>query len=132
MILTILNWQYLIIPATATVKCISHYGNPPAILRWLIQIFFFIEVLLSFKHFVRFLGDQEIAPLHPQTNSTEPDQPRVFSATSVVQLPATKERHSKILKCVSYHDYYSSRTVAIEAKLDVRCKFYKSFLKNYF
>lgn len=89
--------------ATATVKCVSHYGNPPAILKW-------------------FLGDQEIAPLHPQANSTEPDNPRTWSAASVVQIPATKERHLMPLKCLAFHEFYSARTVGVEAKLDVRCE----------
>lgn len=89
--------------ATATVKCVSHYGNPPAVLKW-------------------FLGDQEIAPLHPQANSTEPDNPRTWSAASVVQIPATKERHGLLLKCLAFHEYYSARTVGVEARMDVRCK----------
>lgn len=89
--------------ATATVKCVSHYGNPPATLRW-------------------YLGDQEIAPLHPQANSTEPDNPKTWSAASVVQIPATKERHSFPLKCLAFHDFYTARTVGVEAKLDVRCE----------
>jgi CD80-like C2-set immunoglobulin domain len=90
--------------ATATVKCVSHYGNPPAILKW-------------------FLGDQEIMPLHPQTNSTEPDNPKTWSAASVVQIPATKKRHGMPLKCLSFHEYYSARTVGVEARMDVRCEF---------
>jgi CD80-like C2-set immunoglobulin domain len=90
--------------ATATVKCVSHYGNPPAILKW-------------------FLGDQEITPLHPQANSTEPDNPKTWSAASVVQIPATKERHGMPLRCLAYHEYYSARTVGVEARMDVRCKF---------
>lgn len=90
--------------ATATVKCVSHYGNPPAVLKW-------------------YLGDQEIAPLHPQANSTEPDNPRTWSAASVVQIPATKERHGMPLKCLAFHEYYSARTVGVEARMDVRCKF---------
>jgi CD80-like C2-set immunoglobulin domain len=94
--------------ATATVKCVSHYGNPPAVLKW-------------------FLGDQEIAPLHPQANSTEPDNPRTWSAASVVQVPATKERHGMPLKCLAFHEYYSARTVGVEARMDVRCKSLFSF-----
>lgn len=87
----------------------SHYGNPPAILKW-------------------FLGDQEIAPLHPQTNSTEPDNPRTWSAASVVQIPATKERHGMPLKCLAFHEYYSARTVGVEARMDVRCKVFFTFI----
>ncbi|KXJ84278.1 hypothetical protein RP20_CCG014296 [Aedes albopictus] len=87
--------------AMATVKCVSHYGNPPAQLKW-------------------FLGDQEISPLHPQTNSTEPDNPRTWSAASVVQIPANKDRHGAILKCLALHESYSARSVAVEARLDVK------------
>lgn len=99
--------------ATATVKCVSHYGNPPAILKW-------------------YLGDQEIAPLHPQANSTEPDNPRTWSAASVVQIPATKERHGMLLKCLAFHEYYSARTVGVEARMDVRCKLKPFILVFYF
>ena len=74
-----------------------------------------------------FLGDQEIAPLHPQTNSTEPDNPRTWSAASVVQIPATKVRHGMPLKCLAFHEYYSARTVGVEARMDVRCKFFTFF-----
>ncbi|XP_053670698.1 uncharacterized protein LOC128721020 [Anopheles nili] len=87
--------------AVATVKCVSHYGNPPAQLKW-------------------FLGDQEISPIHPQTNSTEPDNPRTWSAASVVQLPASKERHGTIVKCLALHESYAARSVAVEARLDVK------------
>ncbi|XP_049288535.1 uncharacterized protein LOC125766536 isoform X2 [Anopheles funestus] len=87
--------------AVATVKCVSHYGNPPAQLKW-------------------FLGDQEISPIHPQTNSTEPDNPRTWSAASVVQIPANKERHGTVLKCLALHESYAARSVAVEARLDVK------------
>uniref|UniRef100_A0A1I8M182 Ig-like domain-containing protein n=1 Tax=Musca domestica TaxID=7370 RepID=A0A1I8M182_MUSDO len=85
----------------ATVKCVSHYGNPPATLKW-------------------FLGDQEIEPIHPQTNATEPDNPRTWSATSVVQLTAMRERHGDILRCLAYHESYTAKTVPVEARLDVK------------
>ncbi|XP_055635202.1 irregular chiasm C-roughest protein isoform X2 [Toxorhynchites rutilus septentrionalis] len=87
--------------AMATVKCVSHYGNPPAQLKW-------------------FLGDHELSALHPQINSTEPDNPRTWSAASVVQIPANKDRHGVILKCLAIHESYAARSVAVEARLDVR------------
>ncbi|CAO1380023.1 unnamed protein product [Diamesa hyperborea] len=87
--------------ATATVKCVSHYGNPPALLKW-------------------FLGEQEIAALHPQTNATEPDNPKTWSSASVVQIPAVRERHGTQLKCLAFHESYSARTVGTEARMDIR------------
>ncbi|XP_063709478.1 hemicentin-2 isoform X2 [Culicoides brevitarsis] len=87
--------------ATTTVKCVSHYGNPPATLRW-------------------YLGDQELLPLHPQTNSTEPDNPRTWSAASVVQVPATREKHGETLKCLAFHESYPARAIPVEGRLDVR------------
>lgn len=89
--------------AIATVKCLSHYGNPPALLKW-------------------FLGDQEITPLHPQTNATEPDNPRTWSAASVVQVPINKERHGGTLKCLAFHESYTARSNGVEARMNVRCK----------
>ncbi|XP_050316877.1 uncharacterized protein LOC126751024 isoform X1 [Bactrocera neohumeralis] len=87
--------------ALATVKCVSHYGNPPATLKW-------------------YLGDQEIQPIHPQINNTEPDNPRTWSATSVVQVTAMRERHGDILRCLAYHESYTAKSVPVEARLDVK------------
>ncbi|XP_037897007.1 irregular chiasm C-roughest protein isoform X2 [Glossina fuscipes] len=85
----------------ATAKCVSHYGNPPATLKW-------------------FLGDQEIEPIHLQTNITEPDNPRTWSATSVVQLTAMRERHGDILRCLAFHESYTAKSVPVEARLDIK------------
>lgn len=87
----------------AVIKCVSQYGNPPAELKW-------------------FLEGQEIAPIIAQTNSTEPDNPRTWSATSVVQIPTSKNQHRNNLKCMAFHESYSSRSSSIEAKLDIKCK----------
>lgn len=78
-------------------------------------------------------GDQEISPLHAQTNATEPDNPRTWSAASVVQVPAVRERHGTIIKCLAIHESYAARSVAVEARLDVKCKCFKyifTFLLN--
>lgn len=72
-------------------------------------------------------GEQEISPIHPQTNSTEPDNPRTWSAASVVQIPANKERHGTVLKCLALHESYSARSVAVEARLDVKCEYDGTF-----
>lgn len=74
-----------------------------------------------------FAGDQEISPLHPQTNATEPDNPRTWSAASVVQIPTTRERHGEILKCLAIHESYSAKSVVVEAKMDVKCKCVHTF-----
>ncbi|XP_037954318.1 synaptogenesis protein syg-1-like [Teleopsis dalmanni] len=87
--------------AVATVKCVSHYGNPPATLKW-------------------YLGDKEIAPIHPQTNNTEPDNTRTWSATSVVQISAMRERHGDILRCLAFHESYLAKSVAVEARMDIK------------
>ncbi|XP_055848314.1 hemicentin-2 isoform X1 [Episyrphus balteatus] len=87
--------------AVATVKCVSHYGNPPATLKW-------------------FLGDQELMPLGPQANSTEPDNLRTWSASSVVQVSAMRERHGEMLRCVAFHESYSAKSVAVGARMDIK------------
>ncbi|XP_069965053.1 uncharacterized protein [Bactrocera oleae] len=87
--------------ALATVKCVSHYGNPPATLNW-------------------YLGDQEIQPIHSQINNTEPDNPRTWSATSVVQVTTMRERHGDILRCLAHHESYTAKSVPVEARLDVK------------
>lgn len=67
-------------------------------------------------------GDQEISPLHPQMNSTEPDNPRTWSATSVVQVSAMRERHGDMLRCVAHHESYQAKSVMVDARLDVKCE----------
>lgn len=82
-----------------------------------------IYQFLSLFSFHAIIGDQEMLPLHPQTNSTEPDNPRTWSAASVVQVPATREKHGAILKCLAFHESYPARAIPVEARLDVRCKY---------
>lgn len=68
-------------------------------------------------------GDQEIQPIHPQINNTEPDNARTWSATSVVQATAMRERHGDILRCLAYHESYTAKSVPVEARLDVKCEY---------
>lgn len=70
------------------------------------------------------IGDQELSPLHPQTNKRESGNNRTWSATSVVQIPASRERHGEIIKCVAIHESYAAKSISVEAKLDVKCKYY--------
>lgn len=67
-------------------------------------------------------GDQEISPIHPQVNATEPDSTRTWSATSVVQVSAMRERHGDMLRCVAFHENYEAKSVPVEARMDVKCK----------
>lgn len=61
--------------------------------------------------------------MHPQTNATEPDNPRTWSAASVVQVPADRDKHGATIKCLAFHESYPTRAVPVEARLDVRCKY---------
>ncbi|XP_037923557.1 irregular chiasm C-roughest protein isoform X2 [Hermetia illucens] len=85
----------------ATVKCISHYGNPPATLKW-------------------FLGGREIPALGAQVNATEADNPRTWSATSVVQVKASRERHGEMLQCIAFHESYATKSMSVEARMDIK------------
>uniref|UniRef100_T1GUH7 Ig-like domain-containing protein n=1 Tax=Megaselia scalaris TaxID=36166 RepID=T1GUH7_MEGSC len=67
-----------------------------------------------------FTGDQELTPIGPQVNATEPDNSRTWSASSVVQVPAVRERHGDLLRCVAYHESYSAKSVSVEAKMDIK------------
>lgn len=67
-------------------------------------------------------GDQELQPLHTQTNKRETSNNRTWSATSMVQIPATRERHGETIKCVALHESYPSKSLSVDAKLDVKCK----------
>lgn len=67
-------------------------------------------------------GDQELQPLHTQANKRETSNNRTWSATSMVQIPATRERHGETIKCVALHESYPSKSLSVDAKLDVKCK----------
>ncbi|XP_015833192.1 kin of IRRE-like protein 2 isoform X2 [Tribolium castaneum] len=84
----------------AVIKCVSHYGNPPPVLKW-------------------FLDQHEITPTKQQTNTTELDNPRTWLALSVLELTISKENHGKTLRCVAVHESYSTKSSSIEVRLDV-------------
>ncbi|KAF7265901.1 hypothetical protein GWI33_020647 [Rhynchophorus ferrugineus] len=84
----------------AVIKCVSHYGNPPPVLKW-------------------FLDQQEITPTRRQTNTTELDNPRTWLAVSVLELTISKDNHGRMLRCVAVHESYSTKSSSIEVRLDV-------------
>lgn len=73
------------------------------------------------------LGDTEVPAIHPQINATEPDNPRTWSATSVVQIVASREKHGTNIRCVALHESYAARSLGVDARLDVKCKFYSIY-----
>ncbi|XP_060519861.1 irregular chiasm C-roughest protein isoform X2 [Cylas formicarius] len=83
----------------AIIKCVSHYGNPPPILKW-------------------FLDQHEITPKR-QTNTTELDNPRTWLAVSVLEQTISKDNHGSMLRCVAVHESYSTKSSSIEVRLDV-------------
>ncbi|XP_074038362.1 kin of IRRE-like protein 1 isoform X2 [Leptinotarsa decemlineata] len=84
----------------AVIKCVSHYGNPPPVLKW-------------------FLDQQEITPTRRQTNTTELDNPRTWLALSVLELTISKDNHGRMLRCVAVHESYPTKSSTIEVRLDV-------------
>ncbi|KAL3285009.1 hypothetical protein HHI36_019138 [Cryptolaemus montrouzieri] len=84
----------------AVIKCVSHYGNPPPVLKW-------------------FLDQTEITPTRRQTNTTELDNPRTWLALSVLELTISKENHGRMLRCVAVHESYSTKSSSIDVRLDV-------------
>lgn len=61
--------------------------------------------------------------MQPDTNATEPDSPRTWAVSSVIQIPTARERHGEKLKCVAIHESYAAKSVAVEAKMDVKCEY---------
>ncbi|KAI5742392.1 hypothetical protein M8J77_006763 [Diaphorina citri] len=88
----------------ATVKCVSRYGNPPAKLKW-------------------FLGDEELIAKSNQTNSPEADNRRTWSALSVIEISAEKSQNGRMLRCVALHESYPSKSLSVDVRLDVTCKY---------
>ncbi|ERL89500.1 hypothetical protein D910_06866 [Dendroctonus ponderosae] len=84
----------------AVIKCVSHYGNPPPILKW-------------------FLDQQEITSSPNQTNTTELDNTKTWLAISVLEMTISKEKHGRMLSCVAVHESYATKSSSIEVRLDV-------------
>ncbi|GJQ79308.1 hypothetical protein Trydic_g16175 [Trypoxylus dichotomus] len=84
----------------AIIKCISHFGNPPPILKW-------------------FLDQNEIVLTRKQENMTEVDIPKTWVAISILELTISKEHHGKVLRCVAVHETYATKSSSTEVKLDV-------------
>lgn len=70
--------------------------------------------------------------MQPDTNATEPDSPRTWAVSSVIQIPTARERHGEKLKCVALHESYAAKSVAVEAKMDVKCEYKFSFFYLFF
>lgn len=81
-----------------------------------------ICVISLLKKWDNITGAQEIQPLHTQINKRETGNNRTWSATSIVQIPATRERHGETIQCVALHESYAAKSLSVEAKLDVKCK----------
>ncbi|KAK9728967.1 CD80-like C2-set immunoglobulin domain [Popillia japonica] len=84
----------------AVIKCVSHFGNPPPILKW-------------------FLDQNEVTPLRKQENMTEIDIPKTWVAVSMLELTISKENHGKALRCVAVHETYATKSSSVEVRLDV-------------
>lgn len=78
-----------------------------------------------------FIADnQELSPMQPDTNATEPDSPRTWAVSSVIQIPTARERHGEKLKCVALHESYAAKSVAVEAKMDVKCEYIAKIINH--
>ncbi|KAI4470874.1 nephrin [Holotrichia oblita] len=84
----------------AVIKCVSHFGNPPPILKW-------------------FLDQNEVTPIRKQENMTEIDIPKTWVAVSILELTISKENHGKTLRCVAVHETYATKSSSVEVRLDV-------------
>lgn len=71
-------------------------------------------------------GDQELQPLHAQINKREPGSNRTWSAITTVQIAASRDRHGETIRCVAVHETYVTKTLTVDVKLDVKCKYRSS------
>lgn len=86
--------------------------------------YFTFHIIFTLSLSIFFFADnQELSPMQPDTNATEPDSPRTWAVSSVVQIPTARERHGEKLKCVAMHESYQARSSTVEAKMDVKCKY---------
>ncbi|XKL67781.1 hypothetical protein PGB90_003272 [Kerria lacca] len=86
----------------AVLKCVSRYGNPPALLKW-------------------FLDDEELMSKSNQTNIQEEDNRRTYMAMSTLEMFVNKTHHGRMVKCIAIHESYASKSQAVEVRLDITC-----------
>ncbi|RZF37361.1 hypothetical protein LSTR_LSTR010456 [Laodelphax striatellus] len=82
------------------IKCLSRYGNPPPLIKWI-------------------LDDKDVTSSSNQTNSPETDNPRTWLAVSVLNLTLAKDRNGRSLQCIALHESYTSRSMTVDARIDV-------------
>ncbi|XP_015602883.1 kin of IRRE-like protein 2 [Cephus cinctus] len=87
----------------ASLTCTARYGNPSPLIKW-------------------YLGETELRTLRPQTNSTEPDNPRTWSTKSTCEILAERSRYGQPIRCVAIHPAYANPTMSssTEVRFDVR------------
>uniref|UniRef100_A0A090XDS0 Putative cell adhesion molecule n=1 Tax=Ixodes ricinus TaxID=34613 RepID=A0A090XDS0_IXORI len=78
------------------IRCVSRKGNPPALLRWL-------------------LDSKDISHLAQQTNHTDEENPRTWKAVSFLNYTFTEVDNRKQLQCVAYHSSYEKTAQKPEA-----------------
>ncbi|GAB6027405.1 hypothetical protein CHUAL_001676 [Chamberlinius hualienensis] len=86
---------------TTTVKCTTHYGNPPAAIRW-------------------YLNDVDITAYSTQTNTSEPDNTRTWFAVSILDYPFPRAENGKLLRCIAFHEAYELKSKEISVRLNVQ------------
>ncbi|XP_039280051.1 irregular chiasm C-roughest protein isoform X2 [Nilaparvata lugens] len=84
----------------AAVKCVSRYGNPPARIKW-------------------FVGDEDVTSASRQSDAPETDNPKTAAAASLLEILLDKDRHGQTLRCVALHESYPTKSLGVEARLDV-------------
>lgn len=71
-------------------------------------------------------GEEELTSAHPQTNTTEVDNPKTWLASSVLEFVFKKRKYGSKLKCVAYHQSNVKGYLETSVRVDVRCKSYTS------
>ncbi|KAL7637906.1 UNVERIFIED_CONTAM: hypothetical protein RMT77_011519 [Armadillidium vulgare] len=86
----------------SSIKCLSRYGNPPGVIKW-------------------FLGSEELpTSSYNQSNVTEVDRPKTWTAISVLQTSFRKGDHGRPLRCVSIHEAFAAKNKDATIALDVQ------------
>lgn len=84
-------------------------------------------IVVEIKRGNLFVDDEELVSRSNQTSFPEEGTNRTFMAISTLEAYVNKSHRGRTIRCVAIHESYASKSLSVNVKLDITCK-YLNFL----